>query len=195
MLEKTLHKYDLLNQLAEQEGIVLFGGTDDLNIPVCELKQAFSIEKNIYNRSFENLSLDIAVMVYDKVIQPLLPDTLLIHLGSADLQLFNETPAQFDQNYRKLVSHIRTSNPSCRIAVVSLKNLNQNSQVDELNKHLKYLAEAEHCEFFDISGKKIWNPKNLKDSISFVHSIGFVRPLKMKQPLYDLIRIFFCYLD
>ena len=65
MLEKEIKKYQSLNELAEQGGIIIFGGTEDKEIPLCELKQAFELKSNLYNRSITNLSVDSAVEVYD----------------------------------------------------------------------------------------------------------------------------------
>ena len=48
-----------LNSISEQDGIVIFGSTEDIYIPLCELKQAFGIKENCYNRSFENLTIRI----------------------------------------------------------------------------------------------------------------------------------------
>ena len=36
-----IKKYSALNELAEKGGTVIFGGTTDVNIPLCELKQTF----------------------------------------------------------------------------------------------------------------------------------------------------------
>lgn len=192
MLEKEAKRYLSLNGLAEQDGIVIFGGRDDLNIPLGELKQAFSIEQNIYNRSIDGLSVTEAVPVYDEYVAPLAPETVLIHIGEADLKLFEEDAAVFDNKYQELIAHIRAEKKTCRIVVVSLRNYDNNPLINELNKHLKYTADSEHCEYGDIASKKVWNPKSTKEAISFVYSIGFVRPLKNKRPIYDLVKILFC---
>ena len=74
-----------------------------------------------------------------------------------------------------------------------MRNYNNNIQIEEMNRHLKYIAESEECDYGDISNKKVWNPISTMDISSFVYSIGFVHPLKNKHPFYDLIKIFFCY--
>ena len=45
MYEQELKNYRMLNELAEPDGIVIFGGNADRELPLCELKQAFSIGK------------------------------------------------------------------------------------------------------------------------------------------------------
>ena len=192
MRTAEINRYTRLNELAEPNGIVIFGGDADKYIPVGELRQAFEINTKIYNRSFENLSVSDAASVYDNCVSPLMPETVLIHLGDADRLMFAENAAGFDCAYCNLIRHIRTANAKTRIVVVSLRNPEHDAQIEEMNKHLKYINESERCEYGDIAQKKLWNPKATKDAVAFVYSIGFIHPLKNKRPLYDLIRILFC---
>ena len=193
MREAEIKNYEKLNELAEQGGIVIFGCGADKDIPTGEIRQAFAVESKIYNRSFENLSITEAVSVYEKVVAQLEPKTVLLHIGEADLATFAENPTEVDNKYMELIKAIKAQNKKCRIAVVSLKNYEGDAQIAELNKHLKYIADSEKCEYVDISAKKVWNPKASLDAASFVYSIGFVHPLKNKRPLYDLVKMLFCY--
>ena len=193
MREAEIQNYTKLNELAEQGGIVIFGDGKDKDIPTCELRQAFAVESKVYNRSFDNLSVNEAVSVYKKVVGPLEPETVLIHLGEADLSTLGVNLTEFDNKYLELIKVIKTQNKKCRIAVISLKNYDNVPQIAELNKHLKYIADSEKCEYGDIATKKVWNPKASMEVASFVYSIGFVHPLKNKRPLYDLVKMLFCY--
>lgn len=188
-----LKKYQRLNEIAEQGGIVIFGSDEDMSIPVGELRQAFSIESKMYNRSFSNLSIKDALEVYKEIIEPLEPETLLLHIGSSDLAFFSENPTEFDNTYRELLSKIRLENPKIRIAIVSLRNYTEDTQIQEMNTHLKYIADSEKCEYGDISNKKVWNPKNTIDMVSFIYSLNYVRHLNNKRPLYDLVKMTFGY--
>ena len=193
MFEQELKKYMNLNELAEIGGTVIFGGTVDKEIPLCELKQAFSLNEKLYNRSFTGLSVKDAVAAYDSCISTLKPDCVLLHIGGEDIKLFDTNPADFEQHFRKLVQHIKESDKKCNIGIISLRNPDKSETITELNKSLKYIADSERCEFEDISVKRIWNPKGTKDIVSFVYSTGFVRPLKKNRSVYDLVRILFCY--
>ena len=193
MREAEIKSYEKLNELAEQGGIVTFGSGADKDIPTGEIRQAFAVESKIYNRSFENLSVTEAVSIYEKVIAPLAPETVMIHIGEADLGIFAEKPTEFDNKYLELIKVIKAQNKKCRIPVVSLKNYDSDPEIAEMNKHLKYVADSEKCEYGDISARKVWNPKAYMDAASFVYSIGFVHPLKNKRPLYDLVKMLFCY--
>ncbi|MBQ8358135.1 MAG: SGNH/GDSL hydrolase family protein [Clostridia bacterium] len=193
MFESEIAKYQSLNKLASQHGTVILGGTDDLSIPLGELKQAFALEGDLYNRSMPDLTVSLSAEVFDACIKALNPETVLLHIGAADLKSFGENSSAFDQAYRDLIGRIRAVNRKCRIAVISLRNPEERTDIAELNKHLKYLADAERCEYSDITVKRIWNPKETKEVMSFLYSTGFVRPLNVKRPLYDLVKILFCY--
>ena len=190
---KEMKKYLTLNEFAEKGGTVIFGGKEDKSIPLCELRQAFDLESKLYNRSFEGLSVTNAKELYSSCVSSLEPETILLHIGENDLDLFAESPDKFLSLYRELIGKIKADNKKCRIAIVSLKNYDGDCLIAKMNNQLKYLADSEKCEFSDISEKKVWNPKSTKDAVSFVYSIGFVRPLNIKKPIYDLVKILFCY--
>ncbi|MBR5565062.1 MAG: hypothetical protein IKW08_02730 [Roseburia sp.] len=193
MRETEIKKYIKLNEFAESGGIVIFGCGQDKNIPTCELRQAFSVEAKIYNRSFDNLSITDALNTYKEIVAPLAPETVLLHIGEADKTLFIQSSSEFDAKYLALIEFIKKQNKNCRIAVISLTNYNNDPQIEEMNKHLKYIADSEQCEYEDIANKKVWSPKSTMNTASFLYSIGFVHPLKNQRPLYDLVKIMFCY--
>lgn len=193
MYETEEKKYDSLNKLAECGGIVILGGDSDKNIPLCELKQAFSLETPFYNRSFSHLSIGHAAELYDRCIASLEPDAVLLHIGEEDLEFFRERPSAFDAKYRALISHIKAQTPRCQITIICLKNPDGSELIADMNQHLKYISQSEQCEFGDIGAKRVWNPKSTKETMSFLYSLGFVRPLKNRRQVYDLIRILFCY--
>lgn len=193
MWETERKKYTRLNELAEQGGIVIFGGTEDKNIPVCELCQAFSMESKVYNRSFHDISIKNAIAIYDEIIVPLAPETMLLHIGEADRDFFAANPSAFDHKYRELISHIKKENKECRLCVVSLKNPDSDPQIKEMNNHLRNIADSERCSFGDIASHKVWNPKATANVASFVYSLGILPSLKNKPPVYDLVKIMFGY--
>lgn len=192
MKDLEIKKYKKLNTMAQSEGIVIFGEGPDTSIPLCELRQALNVDERMYNRSFSKLSINDAVNIYDECVSPLLPDTIFIHIGESDLDMFKNNHTDFDTKYRLLINHIRKQNKYCRIAVISIKNPDNNSEINEMNKHLQYIADSEKCEFGDVSVQKIWNPKATIEAASFIRSIGFVHPLRIPNPLSDLIKAIFC---
>ena len=192
MLEKEIKKYQTLNKLADTNGIIVFGGTDDKNIPICELKQAFELNSKLYNRSITNLSINTAIKVYDDCITSLKPESILLHIGAADLDFFVKDSSAFEKKYCELIKHIKSSNAKCNIVIISLNNPDEAQNIDEMNKHLKYIAQSEQCEFGDISTKRVWNPLETKNVLSFVASLHFCPSSRPKLPIYDLIKILFC---
>lgn len=192
MCNDEITAYQALNELAAQKGIVIFGGSADREIPLCELKQAFSLDADLYNRSFTGLSVDNASVLYDACVADLQPETILLHLGEADLHTFRENSAVFDQKYRALIAHIRTNRPQCNVTIISLSNPENAADIAEMNRHLQVIAETEQCAYGDIASKRVWNPKETKNVISFMYSLGFVHPLMNRRPVYDLIKILFC---
>ena len=193
MFEAEIAKYRSLNQLAESDGIVIFGGAGDVNIPLGELKQAFALSDHIYNRSIAGLSATDAARVYDECVKELCPETVLLHIGEADVQSFDGNEAAFEEGCRTLIETIRAKNKRTHIVVVPLKNYENDAAIAKLNKRLAYIADSEKCEFEDISAKRIWNTKENHEVTSFLYEIGFDRPLNIKRPIYNLVRILFCY--
>ena len=106
MLQDEINIHKSLNKIAESNGIVIFGGGEDKDIPIGELRQAFAIESKLYNRSITGLSAENAVELFDECVAPLAPDTILLHVGVADLGVFRQLPSAFDNAYRTLISHI-----------------------------------------------------------------------------------------
>lgn len=187
-----MERYKKLNELAKTGGVVIFGGTEDKTIPLGELRQAFEIEERIYNRSTAGLSVKNALAAYEETVAVLEPETVLLHLGAEDQELFVQDRDAFVGYYRQLIESIRKQNKKCRIAIVSLRNYDSDPQITQINESLKYFAQAERCEYCDIADRKLWNPKSTKETASFLYDIGFVRPLKVKRPLYDLVKMLYC---
>ena len=193
MFEKEIVKYKFLNQLAEADGTVIFGGSSDASIPLGELKQAFALSGSIYNRSFSELSAADAARVYGECVAELYPDTVIVHIGAADVSDFSGNEAAFEKNYRALIGTIREKNKGCRIVIVDLKNHGNDPTVAEINKLLGKIADSEKCAFEDISAKRSWNVKASCETTSLLYDVGFDRPLNIKRPIYNLVRILFCY--
>lgn len=191
MPDKEMRRYFALNNLADKGGIVIFGGSEDRDIPLCELKQSFAFDEKIYNRSFNGISVDGAIEIYDSCIAPIAPETVILHIGRADTKAFADAPDEFRRKYIELLKHIKKTN--CNIVIVSLKNPENDGITAEINRQLKYIADSEKCVFGDISASRVWNPQETRDVVSFVYSIGFVRPLTCRRPIFDLIKILFCY--
>ena len=107
-MERVIKTYRSLNSLATTGGLVIFGGEKDRLIPLGELKEAFDLQCTFYNRSVPGLCLENAEKTYDQCVAPLAPQEIYLHIGDADIALFTENAAGFDEGYCHLVQHIRS---------------------------------------------------------------------------------------
>lgn len=192
-MDNEIKLYQSLNNLATTDGCVIFGDAGDRVIPLAELKETFELPNNFYNRSFSGLSLINAADLFDQCVAPLAPKDIYLHIGQNDLSLIAEDEPAFDQAYTSLVRHIRNTCKKCNIVIVSLKNSDNDQRIAQLNKHLAVIAQDESCELCDIAKQQVWNPRQTKEVVSFLYSLGFVRPLCNKRPVQDVARILFCY--
>lgn len=183
-MKAQIKQYQRLNEIALKNGVVIFGEGLDKDIPACELKQSFGLDFPVYNRSFLNLTLDEAIGLYDACVKELTPDTVLLHIGENDSATFAENKSAFEKKYVALIEHIKQTDKKCRIVVVSVDNA-------EISRQLKYIADSTQCEYGDVSSVRLWNPRATKDVVSFAESMGVRR--YCKKPVYDLLKIFFCY--
>lgn len=181
-MEKEIKNYQRLNAIATTGGVVIFGENADKDIPVAELKESFNLEYSAYNRSFTDLNLENAIELYDSCVKELLPDTVMIHIGSNSD--YWENIADFEQKYIQLINHIKGLNKNVRVVVVSVED-------EETNRHLRNIADSTRTEYQSILHSSLWNPQSIKSVNSFVQSMGIFGS-KRKASAYDLAKIFFC---
>lgn len=146
--ESQIKKFNKLNETAVKNGVVLFGSDFATDIPVCELKQYFDIEDDMYNRSIENLSVFDAQQLLDTCVNELCPGRLLIQLGETDLQN-DYSVDEIISEYKKLIKAIKTANKQCRIIIVSV--CSDHPLTHELNHRLEITAGKLKCGYADIS--------------------------------------------
>ena len=181
--------YEELNNIAQKNAVILFGGTMDKRIPVAELAQSFEFDFKIYNRSEELLSVKNAKDIYSKNIQPLEPEAILIHIGETDQNLFKNSSVDFDNYYMSMLETIKNTNKNCRVALISVRNENEDRLITEMNRHIKAIADSERCDFINLDNVKLWNPRATKASVDFAYSMG----LKSKKPLRNIAEILYSY--
>ncbi len=190
MFEQEITRYQKLNRLAESNGVVIIGSGTDASIPVGELKQAFYLKDNIYNRSFAALKASDGTNVYNSCVAELCPDTVILHIGENDTENFDEHKKEFEISYRNLINNIRSSNKKRQIVIVPVKN--DSSTAAEINGLLKNIAKAENCIFEDITTKNPGISHEDRETLSMLCSLGFVSPLKAKHHIGNLVRVLFC---
>lgn len=175
----------------ENEAVILFGGSADKEIPVAEIAQSYDFNFPMYNRSFHGLSLRDAKKAFSEKIEVMNPEAVILHIGSDDMDLFKKNSAEFDIKYIDLISYIKKENKKRRVALISNLDPTNGHCFDEMNRHIKAIADSEHCTFVDIENAKLWNPESTKELMSFMYNIGFDQPLNVKKPLADISEILY----
>ena len=175
----------------ENEAVILFGGSADKEIPVAEIAQSYDFNFPMYNRSFHGLSLKDAKKSFSEKIETMNPEAVILHIGADDLDLFKRNSAEFDIKYIDLISFIKSGNKKRRVALISNLDPVNAHLFDEMNRHIKAIADSEHCTFVDINNAKLWNPESTKELMSFMYNIGFDQPLNVKKPLGDISEILY----
>lgn len=173
------------------DAVILFGGTVDKEIPVAEIAQNYEFNFKMFNRSVYNLSLKDAKKAFTEKVEPLNPEAVILHVGAEDLDLFKRNSAEFDIKYIELISCIKSTNKNRRVALISNVDGAGRHVFDEMNRHIKAIADSEHCTFVNIDNAKLWNPESTKELMSFMYTLGFDQPLNVKKPLGDISEILY----
>ena len=149
LYRRELKEYRALNHVAEGRGVVLFGSTFAKEMPICELKQAFGIDRNIYNRSFYDLTVFDAAAVADECVLPLEPSKVLVNLGETDLIRGLHSVTEITDACEALVKKLR-STLHCEVVVVSVCG-SDDVRPAELNRRLEDMAKKCGCAYADIA--------------------------------------------
>ena len=151
MYEREAEEYCRLNDFAVRNGIVLFGSTFAKEIPVGELRQAFNLDCNIYNRSFADVSVFDAEELLIKCAESLAPSKILLQLGETDLERGYRSVPEIISAYDSLVKNLKKRNRFTDIVIVSVCENSNDIQPSEFNSQLEDIAKKNKCKFADIS--------------------------------------------
>lgn len=149
--EREIDNFRKLNKIAQTNGVVLFGSSFAKEIPVCELKQAFQLNCDIYNRSLTDLSVLNAEKVLDDCVFSLRPKKVLLQLGETDLEQGYLTIPEIVNAYENIIRKIKNADKHCKIVVVSVCENGSGVYPEELNKQLEAMAQRTKCQYADIS--------------------------------------------
>ena len=129
----------------------MFGSTFAKDIPVGELRQAFDLDLNIYNRSFTDISVFDAEALLIECAESLAPSKLLLQLGETDLERGYRSVPEIIVAYDSLVKSIKKRNRFTDIVIVSVCENSNGIQPSEFNSQLEKMAKKNKCKFADIS--------------------------------------------
>lgn len=151
MYEREIKSFRKLNTVANANGVVIFGSSFAKEIPVCELKQTFNIECDLYNRSLTDLSIFSAGELLQDCVCSLLPKKVLLQLGETDLEQGYHTLSEIINAYENLIAKLRSADKHCKIVIVSVCENENGIQPEKLNKELEKMAYRLKCQYADIT--------------------------------------------
>ena len=137
----TLEKYERLNHFVLKGQLLFFGSTFLEEFPLEELKQDFSLDKVIYNRSIQGLTVGEAFKVLEPCVFELMPSKLFLSLGDEDAKLPDFNEKDFLETYAQLLDQISAELPACKIYILS----------PGYNFALKTLAREKQASYIDLS--------------------------------------------
>ncbi len=192
-LDNSRRSDSMIGNKKANDSVVLFGGNLDRDIPVAEIAESYDFNFKMFNRSSFDLSLKNAKKAFADKVEPLSPEAVIIHIGAEDFDLFKKSSAEFDIKYIDPIASIKAADKNRRIALISNVDKTNRHAFDEMNRHIKAIADSEHCIFVDINDAKLWNPESSKELMSFMYDLGFDQPLNVKKPLGDISEILYSY--
>lgn len=149
--EREAAAYMKLNELAVSNGVVMMGSTFAKDIPVGELRQAFELDCNIYNRSFADLSVFDAEPLLINCVETLAPAKIVLQLGETDLERGFKTIPEIIAEYTTVVKALKKRNRFTDIVIVSVCETGDGIQPAEFNAQLEKMAKKLGCKYADIT--------------------------------------------
>lgn len=119
VFSNTLEKYKRLNNFVLKGQLLFFGSTFLEEFPLDELKQDFSLDRVIYNRSIQGLTVDEALNILDTCVFDLMPSKLFLSLGDEDEKRPDYSEKEFLKKYAQLLDKVYAELPACKIYLLS----------------------------------------------------------------------------
>jgi low affinity Fe/Cu permease len=180
---------DFAETVAEKNQVVLVGGALDRRIPLASLAEEFDFNFKLYNRSKDDISLKSAEKYFNENIKEMQPEAVMLHIGENDKSMFQNNSSDFDKYYLSLINKIKSEGKKTRIALISVKNSENDKVIAEMNRHIKAIAESENCTFVNLDSVQLWNPEATKAAVDFAYTMG----VRTRKPLMNVAEIIYSY--
>lgn len=143
----TVEIFSEMNEMVEKSGLVFFGTDFFRELPLEELKETFSVDGPILNRSIKNATVSDMEKALDVGVLQLSPKKVFLNIGENDIQKEDFDLDAFISQYEWILytihNHIKT-----RIYIVSVAS--DSALATRVNARLKASAKEFGCDYIDL---------------------------------------------
>ena len=132
-----------VNELSIKGEIVVWGSTYMSGFPLYELVNRSMLEHAVYNRSIVGLTVSEALELAQDCVINMRPSRLFLALGEEDRENANVV-----EEYRELISLLRTRLPACQIFLIGLER--DDAYTQSLNKALKLFSDGNRVQYIPL---------------------------------------------
>lgn len=147
-----IKRFHSLNKIANGNGTLLIGSSFMAAMPTGEFKQIYSVNKDLYNRSLEDLTIASAKDIIELNVRELCPDRVLLQLGETDLERGFKNIPEMMAEYKSIIEMIRSIDKHIKIVLVSVCENEYKIQPAKFNLELEALAHSTKCQYADVTG-------------------------------------------
>ena len=141
-------KFRELNAKIKNGSIVFFGSKFFSSMPASELAKMYGLDEEIYNRSIENLNMDIVSSYLNTCVLELMPAKVFLNLGDSDIENGSFNLDSFISKYEWL---LYTINTKTKAKMYIIPVMSSSPIAASVNTELEKLAKKYNCSFIDIT--------------------------------------------
>lgn len=169
--QKTLRRYQILNELS-QKGKVLFTGSSLMEqFPLNEMLMTEGITLTAYNRGIGGFTTDDMLEHMEEMVFGTEPSTIFINIGTNDIGSNGYRLEHLMKNYEKIITLIKERLKGVKIYMIAYYPINDSPEVAVLdwvknvlktrtieninaaNEAVKALAHKTGCHFVDLNDR------------------------------------------
>lgn len=140
-------KFKELNAKIKNGSIVFFGSNFFSSMPAAELAKMYGLDEEIYNRSIDNLNMDIVPSYLHTSVIDLMPAKVFLNLGDCDIENGCFNSDNFISKYEWLLYTIHT-NTKAKMYIIPI--MSTSPIASSVNSELEKLSKKYNCNYIDI---------------------------------------------